>query len=147
MIEKPISWVSHTRSNPRSTNSQSTLFVILTSINSSFYALQPFITGTPPFSRYECTEYSSNESKAQGWSNLCNISQLHALQRSCSLCSASARAIGISTEANGFCDEEITPCSNLTGTAISGDDVICCYLWCYINIHPSLFENITCLIP
>ncbi len=41
----------------------------------------PFVTGNPRFSRCSCKEYSSYESRARGWSGLCRVSLLHALQR------------------------------------------------------------------
>lgn len=43
------SWVSHMQSNPRSTNSQSTLFVLLTSTNSGFMLCNHSLLALHPF--------------------------------------------------------------------------------------------------
>ena len=70
------------RSNPRSINGRTHLFVMLDiSPRSDLGAPLPFVTGNPRFSRCSCTEYSSYESRARGWSDLCRVSLLHALQR------------------------------------------------------------------
>ncbi len=77
------------QSNPWSINGRVLLFVMLEiSPRSDLGAPLPFLIVNPRFSRCSSTVYSSCKSRARGWSDLCRISLLHALQRLRLLCSA-----------------------------------------------------------
>jgi len=105
------------RSNPRSINGRTHLLAMLDILpRSDLGAPLPLVAGNLRFSRCICTENSSYDSRARGWSDLCRVSLLHAMQCSRSLCSASAWVKGTSIEANGRRDKE--------GTSFSPSSVV-----------------------